>query len=245
MAQSNPNSDDYYAVLGLSRDASKSDVREAYKKAARCHHPDKNPNDRQGAEARFKNVSEAYEVLVDAEKRATYDRFGKEAFQAGGGGGDDPSFSGFKEGGGGIDPSMFSRGNGTRFSFSGPSRSCFRTANEIYAEFFGGLDQSPVDDNLLFNHHGSPRDYKQQDMDGVMRGHGMEMGGNFSGFSMSFEGPGAAANGPRARNLDKMHGDSGPNLTTEAGGDTEGKHSLARRTKETRKLRVSYDLLTT
>ena len=66
MAQGNPNSDDYYEVLGLSRDADETDVKKAYKKAALRYHPDKNPDDREGAEARFKRVSEAYQVLLES-----------------------------------------------------------------------------------------------------------------------------------------------------------------------------------
>jgi len=66
---------DYYEVLGLSRDASGDDVRRAYKQAALKHHPDRNPDDKE-AEQKFKEATEAYSVLNDGEKRATYDRFG-------------------------------------------------------------------------------------------------------------------------------------------------------------------------
>ena len=66
---------DYYDVLELARDASADDVRKAYRKAALKHHPDRNPGDSQ-AEARFKEATEAYSVLSDDQKRATYDRFG-------------------------------------------------------------------------------------------------------------------------------------------------------------------------
>src|SRR6266516_3535745 len=66
---------DYYQVLGVSRTASDKEIRDAYRKLARQYHPDVNPNDKSG-EARFKEVSEAYEVLSDPEKRKKYDRFG-------------------------------------------------------------------------------------------------------------------------------------------------------------------------
>ena len=66
---------DYYDVLGVSRSSSDKEIRNAYRKLARKHHPDLNPNDK-AAEARFKEVSEAYEVLSDPEKRKKYDRFG-------------------------------------------------------------------------------------------------------------------------------------------------------------------------
>lgn len=66
---------DYYEVLGVKRDASEKDIRQAYRKLARKHHPDVNPNDK-ASEERFKEVSEAYEVLSDKDKRAKYDRYG-------------------------------------------------------------------------------------------------------------------------------------------------------------------------
>lgn len=66
---------DYYEVLGVPRNASEADIKKAYRKLARQHHPDRNPGDKQ-AEARFKEVQEAYDVLHDKTKRAQYDRFG-------------------------------------------------------------------------------------------------------------------------------------------------------------------------
>lgn len=72
---------DYYKTLGVSRGATEDEIRKAYKKLVRQHHPDRNPNDEQAAET-FKNVQEAWDVLGDAEKRAQYDRYGA-AFQGG------------------------------------------------------------------------------------------------------------------------------------------------------------------
>ena len=66
---------DYYDVLGEPRSASEKDIRQAYRKLARQYHPDLNPNDKQ-AETRFKEIGQAYEVLSDAEKRKSYDRWG-------------------------------------------------------------------------------------------------------------------------------------------------------------------------
>ena len=66
---------DYYDVLGVSRSASEKEIRQAYRKLARQFHPDLNPNDKQ-AEARFKEIGQAYEVLSDADKRKLYDRWG-------------------------------------------------------------------------------------------------------------------------------------------------------------------------
>jgi len=66
---------DYYAVLGIKRDASQQDIKKAYRQLARKHHPDVNPGDK-SAEARFKEINEAYEILSDREKRQKYDKYG-------------------------------------------------------------------------------------------------------------------------------------------------------------------------
>ena len=79
---------DYYEILGVGRDASLDNIKKAYRKLALQYHPDRNPEDANGAAARFKEASEAYEALSDSEKRSTYDRFGHAAFdQAAGFGG--------------------------------------------------------------------------------------------------------------------------------------------------------------
>ena len=76
---------DYYEVLGVSKTASDSELKSAYRKLAKKYHPDVNPGDKE-AESKFKEATEAYSVLSDAEKRRQYDQFGHAAFEQGGGG---------------------------------------------------------------------------------------------------------------------------------------------------------------
>ena len=73
---------DYYEVLGVERSATDEEVKRAYRKLAVKFHPDKNPDDPH-AEEKFKELGEAYDVLMDADKRAAYDRFGHAAFAQG------------------------------------------------------------------------------------------------------------------------------------------------------------------
>jgi molecular chaperone DnaJ len=84
---------DYYEVLGVSRDASDQDLKSAYRKQAMKYHPDRNPGDH-AAEEKFKEASEAYQVLSDADKRAAYDRYGHAGVNGGGPGGYGGGFSG-------------------------------------------------------------------------------------------------------------------------------------------------------
>ena len=83
---------DYYETLGVGRDADEAALKSAFRKKAMQYHPDRNPDNAE-AEAQFKELNEAYQVLSDAQKRAAYDRFGHQAFENGGGGGH-PGFGG-------------------------------------------------------------------------------------------------------------------------------------------------------
>src|ERR687885_1294129 len=89
---------DYYSLLGVSRDAGPDELKKAYRKLAMQCHPDRNPGDK-AAEQKFKDINEAYDVLKDEQKRAAYDRFGHAAFENGGGRGAGPGDFGFGAGG--------------------------------------------------------------------------------------------------------------------------------------------------
>jgi molecular chaperone DnaJ len=121
---------DYYTVLGINRDASEEDVKKAYRKLAMKHHPDRSPDDK-GAEDKFKEAKEAYEVLSDARKRAAYDQFGHAgvdpaagfgAAGARGFGGGQEGFGGFADAFGDIFGEIFGSGAGGRGRGSGVYR---------------------------------------------------------------------------------------------------------------------------
>ena len=120
------NKRDYYTVLGLSRDASEEDLKKAYRKLAMKHHPDRNPDDK-GAEEKFKEAKEAYEVLTDPKKRAAYDQFGHAGVDGmagmGGRGGMGPEgFGGFADAFGDIFGEIFGQGRGGARGGSGVFR---------------------------------------------------------------------------------------------------------------------------
>jgi molecular chaperone DnaJ len=110
---------DYYEVLGLSKGASEDDIKKAYRKLAVKYHPDKNPGNKE-AEDNFRELTEAYEVLKDSQKRAQYDQFGHAAFQNGAGAG----YGGF--GGAGFDISDALRAFMNEFS-----------GDSIFSDLFG------------------------------------------------------------------------------------------------------------
>ncbi len=112
-------SDDYYELLEIERSADDGTIKSSYRRLAMRWHPDKNPGDAD-AEAKFKSISEAYEILKDPQKRAAYDQYGKAAFANGGqGGGGDP-FGGFSD----IFDNIFGEfmGGGRQRQRGGPQR---------------------------------------------------------------------------------------------------------------------------
>ncbi|MDU4959817.1 MAG: molecular chaperone DnaJ [Sporomusaceae bacterium] len=93
---------DYYEVLGVPKSATEDELKKAYRKLARKYHPDLNPDNKEEAERKIKEINEAYEVLSDSQKRAQYDQFGHDAFQAGQGGAGYNPFGGGAAGAGGF-----------------------------------------------------------------------------------------------------------------------------------------------
>jgi len=109
---------DYYEILGVSKTASDSEIKSAYRKKARAHHPDVDKSS--GAGERFKEVNEAYQVLSDAQKKEAYDRFGHAPFQ------------GAERGAPGGFSYQHSPGVDINFDFGG-----FQDPFEIFEQFFG------------------------------------------------------------------------------------------------------------
>jgi len=183
---------DFYKILGVSREADEKEIKRAYRKLARQHHPDINPNDAT-SEARFKEINEAYQVLSDSEKRALYDQFGDDYDKVpAGAAAYGPNFSGARGGnGGGYNASDFSGINfeeifGASSTRGGPKinfQSGGGNASDLFENFFGGRGGSkrsrgperggdveqPIDISLAESIHGTQRSLKL-----TIRGQGHE-----------------------------------------------------------------------
>ncbi|XP_071360135.1 dnaJ homolog subfamily B member 1b [Trachinotus anak] len=145
---------DYYDILGIKKGASEDDIKKAYRKQALRFHPDKNKSP--GAEEKFKEIAEAYDVLSDPKKKDIYDRFGEEGLKGGG-----------TSGGGGGGPGTFS------YTFQGDPHA-------IFAEFFGG--RNPFEQFFGARNGGMHED---MDTDDPFASFGMG-GGGMGGFPRSF-----------------------------------------------------------
>ncbi|XP_058579617.1 dnaJ homolog subfamily B member 6 isoform X1 [Neofelis nebulosa] len=168
---------DYYEVLGVQRHASAEDIKKAYRKLALKWHPDKNPENKEEAERKFKQVAEAYEVLSDAKKRDIYDKYGKEGLNGGGGGGvhfDHPFDFGFT----------------------------FRNPDDVFREFFGGRDpfsfdffEDPFED--FFGSRRGPRGSRNQGTGSFFSAFSgfPSFGGGFSSLDTGFTSFGSAGPG--------------------------------------------------
>ncbi len=130
---------DFYQILGVSKSASADEIKKAYRKLALQYHPDKNKS--KEGETKFKEVTKAYEVLSDVQKRQTYDQFGAAAFEQGGPGGQGPFGGGFGQPFGGAQGGQYgpftytytTGGAPGGFDFGG-----FSDPFEIFEQFFGG-----------------------------------------------------------------------------------------------------------
>ncbi len=161
---------DYYQMLGVNRNATEKEIRQAYRKLARKYHPDVNPNDKQ-AEKKFKEIQQAYEVIGDAEKRAKYDRYGEAWEHA-------------EQRGAGFDPSAARQGpGGIHYEYGSPGD---YDASDLFDRLFGnfggggrtssarrarkGQDlEHPVEVTLEEAFHGSQRVLQMQAPDGKMK----------------------------------------------------------------------------
>lgn len=149
------NRRDCYEVLGVGRTASEKEIKSAYRKLAKKYHPDANQNDKT-AEDKFKELSEAYEILKDPEKRKLYDRFGYDAFDESGNGYESRNAWKAQDG-----------GAYREYHFSGDDFGGFNGFEDIFSEFFGG-------DHRSSSSHGSSGSYWYSDGHGASKGSDIE-----------------------------------------------------------------------
>lgn len=139
--------EDYYTVLGVAKNAAADEIKKAFRKSALAHHPDRNPGDKK-SEEKFREATEAYEVLSDPEKRRVYDQYGHEGLNAGGfSPGAGFSASGFSDIFEGIFEDFFGQGSSGRRQNQGARGSDLRTEVEITFEeaVFGAVREITVE----------------------------------------------------------------------------------------------------
>ena len=159
---------DFYQILGVERTASDEELKKAYRKMALKYHPDKNKTP--GAEEKFKNIAEAYEVLSDKDKRAVYDKYGEEGLKIGGGSGPQPgggtySFTTSSSGGANVDPFETFRH--------------FFGEEDPFASFFGGSSGrgGPGGRRMFFTNMNDGQEHMDIDDMGYGMGSGSGLGG--------------------------------------------------------------------
>lgn len=157
------NKRDYYEVLGVQRSATPDELKKVFRKLAMQHHPDKNPGDKK-AEERFKEVSEAYEVLSDEQKRKAYDQFGHLGAQAGFRPGANP-FEGFGHGGAGRPGGQAGFGGFEGFGGAGAGNGNPENFQDIFGDIFGDI----------FSGRGGPRPGGPAGARGNARGRGADL----------------------------------------------------------------------
>ncbi|CAF0780111.1 unnamed protein product [Brachionus calyciflorus] len=206
----------YYEMLELTNTASEADIKKAYRKLALKWHPDKNPNNQKEAEIKFKEISEAYEVLSDKKKREIYDKYGKEGLTRGAGGG------------GG------SRGNSSDEDFDFMFRQGgfrFRSPNDIFEEFFGTKN---IFD--LFENDDIFSGFQRSSQKRSQRNDGNDMGSTIMQSFFGFPGGGSVFGGPGFASFSSF---------SSSGNSSGGSHGMVKSTSKSTKVINGKKFVTT